>query len=120
MLPSACSGFYGFAIDNQGNYTAGPNPQGQTAKGAVTTAEWGQLEAAANAVANDIKANPNATCQAQAFIPGSSDVVQISVAGASYTVQDAMNSLCAYNGGVSDSTALVNVVDTLRTKYYAF
>ncbi|HEX8956674.1 MAG TPA: hypothetical protein VF798_10380, partial [Burkholderiaceae bacterium] len=110
----------GFVIDNQGNYTVGPNPQGQTRKGTLSTAEWNQLQTAANAVASDIAAAPQALCKPQQFVPGQSDVVLIAVAGKVYGVQDGTNALCAWHGAVADSTALIDLVDTLRAKYYSF
>ncbi len=120
LAPASCSGYYGFVIDDLGNYTSGPNPQGQLGKGTLTTAEWNQLQAAANAVANDIAANPVALCKAQQFLPGVSDVVQIDATGMVYSVQDNANELCAYEGRPADSTALIDLIDTLRAKYYSF
>lgn len=120
QTPASCSGYYGFVIDNQGNYTAGPNPQGQSGKGALSTAEWNQLQTAANAVANDIAAAPDALCKPQQAVPGQSDVVLIAAAGKVYSVQDGMNALCAWHGATADSTALIDLIDTLRAKYYSF
>ena len=119
-VPASCPGYYGFVIDNQGNYTAGPNPQGQTGKGALTAAEWNQLQTAANAVANDIAAAPDALCKPQQSVPGESNVVLIAAAGQVYSVQDGMNDLCAWHGAPADSTALIDLIDTLRAKYYSF
>lgn len=117
---TACPGYYGFVIDGEGNYTAGPNAQGQTHKGAITNAEWQQLQTAADAVANDIAAAPDALCKAQQFPAGVSDVVQIGVAGKVHSVQDGANELCAWHGGSADSIALIDLVESLRAKYYSF
>jgi|GEM_PF-6878155 len=117
---TACSGYYGFVIDDAGNYTAGPNAQGQTLKGTVTKTEWNQLQSAADALANDIAASPDALCKAQQFPAGVSDLVQIVAAGRLYSVQDGANELCAYGGSTADSIALIDLVDTLRAKYYSF
>ena len=116
--PAACSGYYGFTIDSQGNYSAGPNPQGQSATGALSAAEWSQLQAAANTLSSDIQAEPTALCTTQPATAGTSDTVQITVAGVPFYVQDGANRLCAYGGHTADSTALIDLVDTLRAKYY--
>lgn len=114
-----CVGAYGFSIDNQGNYIVGPSPTGQTVKGTLTSTEWSQLQTAANTVASDIAANPNPACVSQVFPTGVTDMVQINATGNIFNVQTAMNQLCAYNGGKADSTALIDLVDALRAKYYS-
>jgi len=117
--PSACSGRYGFTVDNQGNFVIGPNPKGSTIKGVLTTSELGQLTALANTLTADINVNPNPVCQAVTFAPGSSDVVGIAMAtGQSFTLQDVLHGKCAFGGHTADTTALIDDLDQLRAKYY--
>jgi hypothetical protein len=117
--PSLCSGKYGFVVDIQGNFVVGPNPQARTVKGALTSAEFNQLNSIVNAMTADINGAPNPACQAITFAPGSSDTIGLTmVTGQNFVVQDAVHGRCAYGGHVADTTALIDDLDQLRAKYY--
>lgn len=74
MVDNACLGRFGFAVDSQGNFTAGPDPSGKTAQGVITPTE---LESLANSIVELNKSEETLGCKPQGAIPGA--VLHISV-----------------------------------------
>lgn len=120
MVPSSCSGTYGFAVDGLGNFTAGPSPSGIVLKGSITASESSALNAAAGAYL--ASTGPSTSCQVRQSVPGVSDVVRITNNN-SQTI-DVFDEGMQTTGNcvTADSAkaaALTTQVQQLRQKYYA-
>jgi hypothetical protein len=120
LLPAFCVGLYGFSIDHQGQYTAGPSPAGHTVTGALTADEFTVLNRAAQAVAGSALTQPLA-CDQTGPVPGASDQIMLTgiegQASVIYRSQGGRRSTC-YAGGKHQAQRLHDALHTLMLKYY--
>jgi hypothetical protein len=127
--PAACSGAYGFTVQAQGHYIAGPNRAGKTVEGELTSAERAALVADINALEHAAQADSKGQCQASApTVAGSGASVTIEAANASALVVRSTGALsaapglsintCYFNGQLLLSEHVLADIDQLQAKYY--
>jgi len=118
MNPRYCVGIYGFVVNDHGHFIIGPNPTGKTLEGELTTDEFAQLKAHADALATDVAADPTGKCEAGRRMMGTADVITLTVDLKAYAVATGPNASCSYNGDTESTKQLIADVQRLRQKYY--
>ncbi|MES2298868.1 MAG: hypothetical protein V4582_17620 [Pseudomonadota bacterium] len=133
LVARACRGAYGFTVQAQGGYSAGPDPSGKTVTGQLTAAELAQLRMDASTVARGAAADAKGQCERESdTVPGSGSLATLTPAGggadlvvrsagllAASTVFDGPTINRCYFGGQREATiSLLADLDALEAKYY--
>jgi hypothetical protein len=114
LSPASCAGLFGFAIDNMGNFTAGPSPTGKTVTGAITPAELSSLQAALGPLVQSSSMH----CDNQSSIPGVGDKISASFTDGSQADLFVMNGQTCFRSDQAHAAAFSDLFHQLLTKYY--
>ena len=117
MDPSSCPSAFGFTVDAQGNFTAGPSPSGKIIQGAITAQELSTLNADANAI---LLTGAAQHCQSSQEPAGSSDAITASSAAnmrLNIYSDNALKGTCFAHSEAA-ATALRDFFHQLQGKYY--
>ena len=119
VAPGSCIGEYGFTIDANGKFTAGPAPSGLHVEGKLTPAELKKLQ---QAIADDAAKGEGLSemCTASRAIPGSSDRLTVmSSRGRERIVyrRERPNETC-FTGNRDAATKLHDVMQSLMAEHY--
>jgi hypothetical protein len=74
MNPDSCVGGFGFAVDSQGNFTAGPSPTGKVVQGKITSDELASLKSSLSVILGT--SSRGMTCKTIETIPGIGDTIK--------------------------------------------
>jgi len=120
MSDNFCPGFYGFRVDNNGHYAAGPNENGKTKKGRISPAELVDLNRYVNAWVSAFNVN-DPDCDHARLMPGTHEQIEITRADNSvvriYDEGSTAGNIC-YRGGRDNVNTLREVIHRLTDKYY--
>jgi hypothetical protein len=119
MRDEYCLGRYGFIIDREGKFLAGPSGEGKKAEGRMGSRETQQLEELMQPISPDAPAS-QMTCEAGG-LPGIKDQVDVTFVGESivriYDLGGSPGQLC-YRGNRTDVERLHDYLHVLMTRYY--
>lgn len=118
MNPAACVGAYGFKVNADGTYLAGPSPSGRAVSGQISEQELASLSPF---VIADIASSSTSACEASTHLPGSADKVRVVESNKSfydsYSYIGTTGQIC-YRGDRSVAFELHNQLHFLMMKYY--
>jgi hypothetical protein len=112
--PASCAGLFGFAIDNMGNFTAGPSPTGKTVTGTITPAELSSLQAALGPLVQSSSMH----CDNQSVIPGVGDKISASFTDGSQADLFVVGGQTCFRSDQAHAAAFSDLFHQLLTKYY--
>ena len=112
--PVDCVGQFGFAIDNSGNFTAGPSPSGKTVTGSITPGELSSLQAALGPVVQ----GASMSCDSQAAVGGVSDTISAAFIDGSHENLFTFSGQSCFLGASTSGMAFRDLFHQLLTKYY--
>lgn len=117
LVQDSCRAGFGFAIDSQGNFTAGPSPTGKVVQGKITSDELASLKSSLSAVL--ASSHNGMTCTSVGTIPGIGENIKAAFTDSTQanlvTLQS--NQLC-FLGGTTNGQAFENIFQQLLIKYY--
>jgi len=120
VAPASCSGLYGFSIDNNRGFTAGPSPTGKTVQGNISSDEANTLSATVNAYQATVTGQ--SSCQPTSGLPGTSDLILMDTTTITQLQVFASNvqpsGTTCVSADAGQTSALVSYIQQLRTKYY--
>lgn len=117
MDPTRCPGTFGFAVDNQGNFTAGPSPTGKVVQGKITSDELTTFQ---SLLSIQLGASGNgSTCSAIPLIAGVGDTIKAAFTNNTQTnlFSDVGGQQC-FLGSTAAGTQFRDFFHQLLTKYY--
>ena len=119
MLPAYCQGGFGFRISPEGDWLAGPAPDGRTSSGRLLPSERQALQMAVRRVLNTLPAS-SYECHVRPRIPGVGEMVAITTDRQALVFRGAGGQLepgCTPGDARADA-ALFALVDRLMRRYY--
>lgn len=119
VAPGSCIGEYGFTIDANGKFIAGPAPSGLHVEGKLTPAEMKRLRKAIDEDAAK-GAGLSEMCTASRAIPGSSDRLTVTSSKGRERVvyrRERPNETC-FTGNRDAATKLHDVMQSLMAEHY--
>jgi hypothetical protein len=117
MDPTFCTGAFGFALDSQGNFTAGPSPAGKIVQGKITSDELASFQSALNM---QLEASGNGmTCSAIPLIAGTGDMIKATFTNNTQTnLFTNVGGQQCFLGSATIGTQFRDFFHQLLTKYY--
>lgn len=115
VAPGSCIGEYGFTIERNGKFTAGPSPAGLHVDGHLTATERQNLQRAAAAISSISE-----TCISSPLVPGSSDRLTLTLTDGRKRVvyrRESPNQTC-FTGNREAATKLHDIVQSLMAEHY--
>ena len=118
MPPALCQGAFGFQISANGEWRAGPSPEGRTSTGRLAESEWSHLQAAAERALQS-GASETKECKPRPRLPGVMETVIVADQTHSVTLYGFGGKLDPACGGATSAEAeLFRIADQLMRHYY--
>ena len=117
MNPTFCTGAFGFAVDSQGNFTAGPSRAGKVVQGKITSDELATFQ---SLLSMQLGASGNgSTCSAIPLIAGVGDTIKATFTNNTQTnlFSDGGGQQC-FLGNTATGTQFRDFFHQLLAKYY--
>jgi hypothetical protein len=118
MVPAFCQGAFGFQISANGEWQAGPSPEGRTSSGRLAESEWSRLQATGERALQS-EALETKECQPRPRLPGVMETVTVAAQTRNITLYGLGGKLDPACGAATSAEAeLFGIADQLMRRYY--